>query len=135
NVDYYRFKDFDQAWDETPKGRLAGMTGQLSTRMGAAIRHAGWHLRQQRSAKKLLLVITDGEPADVDVRDPQYLRYDAKKAVEDVGRSGIITYCMSLDPRADQYVSRIFGTRNYMVVDQVERLPEKLPLLYAGLTR
>ena len=135
NVDYYRFKDFDQAWDETPKGRLAGMTGQLSTRMGAAIRHAGWHLRQQRSSKKLLLVITDGEPADVDVRDPQYLRYDAKKAVEDVGRSGIITYCMSLDPRADQYVSRIFGTRNYMVVDQVERLPEKLPLLYAGLTR
>ncbi|MHB1100962.1 MAG: VWA domain-containing protein, partial [Burkholderiales bacterium] len=93
------------------------------------------HLRQQRSAKKLLLVITDGEPADVDVRDPQYLRFDAKKAVEDVGRSGIITYCMSLDPRADQYVSRIFGTRNYMVVDQVERLPEKLPLLYAGLTR
>ncbi len=135
NVDYYRFKDFDQAWDETPKGRLAGMTGQLSTRMGAAIRHAGWHLRQQRSSKKLLLVITDGEPADVDVRDPQYLRYDTKKAVEDVGRSGIITYCMSLDPRADQYVSRIFGTRNYMVVDQVERLPEKLPLLYAGLTR
>ena len=135
NVDYYRFKDFDQAWDETPKGRLAGMTGQLSTRMGAAIRHAGWHLRQQRSSKKLLLVITDGEPADVDVRDPQYLRYDAKKAVEDVGRSGIITYCMSLDPRADQYVSRIFGARNYMVVDQVERLPEKLPLLYAGLTR
>ena len=135
NVDYYRFKDFDQTWDEAPKGRLAGMTGQLSTRMGAAIRHAGWHLRQQRSSKKLLLVITDGEPADVDVRDPQYLRYDAKKAVEDVGRSGIITYCMSLDPRADQYVSRIFGTRNYMVVDQVERLPEKLPLLYAGLTR
>jgi len=135
NVDYYRFKDFDQTWDETPKGRLAGMTGQLSTRMGAAIRHAGWHLRQQRSSKKLLLVITDGEPADVDVRDPQYLRYDAKKAVEDVGRSGIITYCMSLDPRADQYVSRIFGARNYMVVDQVERLPEKLPLLYAGLTR
>ncbi len=135
NVDYYRFKDFDQTWDEAPKGRLAGMTGQLSTRMGAAIRHAGWHLRQQRSSKKLLLVITDGEPADVDVRDPQYLRYDAKKAVEDVGRSGIITYCMSLDPRADQYVSRIFGARNYMVVDQVERLPEKLPLLYAGLTR
>ena len=42
---------------------------------------------------------------------------------------------MSLDPRADQYVSRIFGARNYMVVDHVERLPEKLPLLYAGLTR
>jgi hypothetical protein len=135
NVEYFRFKDFDQPYDEEPKAKLAGMTGQLSTRMGAAIRHASHYLNQQRSSKKLLMVITDGEPADVDVRDPQYLRYDTKKAVEEAGRSGILTYCMSLDPRADQYVSRIFGARNYMVVDQVERLPEKLPLLYAGLTR
>jgi len=135
DVEYYRFKDFDQHWDEAPKARLAGMTGQLSTRMGAAIRHAGHHLKLQRSAKKLLIVITDGEPADIDVRDPQYLRYDTKKAVEEVARQGVTTYCMSLDPRADNYVSRIFGQKNYMVVDQVERLPEKLPLLYAGLTR
>jgi len=135
NVEYTRFKDFDQHWDETPKAKLAGMTGQLSTRMGAAIRHAGHHLKLQRSAKKLLIVITDGEPADIDVRDPQYLRYDTKKAVEEVARDGVITYCMSLDPRADNYVSRIFGQKNYMVVDHVERLPEKLPLLYAGLTR
>ncbi len=135
DVEYYRFKDFNQPWDETPKARLAGMTGQLSTRMGAAIRHAGHHLNLQRSAKRLLIVITDGEPADVDVRDPQYLRYDTKKAVEEVAKLGVVTYCMSLDPRADNYVSRIFGQKNYMVVDHVQRLPEKLPLLYAGLTR
>lgn len=135
DVEYYRYKDFDQVYNEIPKSKLAGMTGQLSTRMGAAIRHAGHYLKQQRSAKKLMLVITDGEPADVDVRDPQYLRFDAKKAVEEVAKYGVTTYCMSLDPRADQYVSRIFGARNYMVVDHVERLPEKLPILYAGLTR
>ncbi|MGA7178286.1 MAG: nitric oxide reductase activation protein NorD [Thiobacillaceae bacterium] len=135
DVEYYRFKDFDQHWDETPKAKLAGMTGQLSTRMGAAIRHAGHHLKLQRSAKKLLIVITDGEPADIDVRDPQYLRYDTKKAVEEVAKCGVTTYCMSLDPRADSYVSRIFGQKNYMVVDHVQRLPEKLPMLYAGLTR
>lgn len=135
DVEYTRFKDFDQHWDEVPKAKLAGMTGQLSTRMGAAIRHAGHHLKLQRSAKKLLIVITDGEPADIDVRDPQYLRYDTKKAVEEVARDGVTTYCMSLDPRADNYVSRIFGQKHYMVVDHVQRLPEKLPLLYAGLTR
>ncbi len=135
DVQYLRFKDFDQHWNEEPKARLAGMTGQLSTRMGAAIRHAGHHLQLQKSAKKLLLVITDGEPADIDVRDPQYLRSDTKKAVEDVARHGVTTYCMSLDPRADQYVARIFGQNNFMVVDHVQRLPEKLPLLYAGLTR
>src|SRR3569832_2178003 len=115
DVEYTRFKDFDQHWNEVPKAKLAGMTGQLSTRMGAAIRHAGHHLKLQRSAKKLLIVITDGEPADIDVRDPQYLRYDTKKAVEEV--------------------ARIFGQKYYMVVDHVQRLPEKLPLLYAGLTR
>ncbi len=135
DVEYFRFKDFDQHWDEVPKAKLAGMTGQLSTRMGAAIRHAGHHLKLQRSAKKLLIVITDGEPADIDVRDPQYLRHDTKKAVEEVARHGVTTYCMSLDPRADNYVSRIFGQKHYMVVDHVQRLPEKLPLLYAGLTR
>ncbi len=135
DVQYLRFKDFDQQWNEEPKARLAGMTGQFSTRMGAAIRHAGHHLQLQKSAKKLLLVITDGEPADIDVRDPQYLRSDTKKAVEDVAKHGVVTYCMSLDPGADQYVARIFGQNHFMVIDHVQRLPEKLPLLYAGLTR
>ena len=84
---------------------------------------------------KLLLVVSDGEPADNDVRDPQYLRYDARKAAEELTRNGITAYCLSLDPNADLYVSRIFGAKNYMVVDHVQRLPEKLPLLYMGLTR
>jgi nitric oxide reductase activation protein len=80
-------------------------------------------------------VLTDGEPADNDVRDPQYLRQDARKAVEELHRRGIQTFCVSLDPAADDYVSRIFGARNYMVLDQVARLPEKLPALYLSLTR
>jgi nitric oxide reductase NorD protein len=135
DVEYFRYKDFDAPYNDKAKARLAGMSGQLSTRMGAAMRHAGSILKRQPSNKKLLLVVTDGEPADNDVRDPQYLRYDAKKAVEELTRNGIATYCLSLDPRADQYVSRIFGAKNYMVVDHVQRLPEKLPLLYMGLTR
>ena len=135
DVEYFRYKDFDAPYNDKAKARLAGMSGRLSTRMGAAMRHAGSILKRQPSNKKLLLVVTDGEPADNDVRDPQYLRYDAKKAVEDLTRDGIATYCLSLDPRADQYVSRIFGAKNYMVVDHVQRLPEKLPLLYMGLTR
>lgn len=135
DVEYFRYKDFDAPYNDKAKARLAGMSGQLSTRMGAAMRHAGSILKRQPSSKKLLLVVTDGEPADNDVRDPQYLRYDARKAVEELTRNGIATYCLSLDPRADQYVSRIFGAKNYMVVDHVQRLPEKLPLLYMGLTR
>ena len=135
DIEYFRYKDFGVPYNDHAKARLAGMSGQLSTRMGAAMRHAGSILKRQPSNKKLLLVITDGEPADNDVRDPQYLRFDAKKAVEELTRNGISTYCLTLDPRADQYVSRIFGAKNYMVVDHVQRLPEKLPMLYMGLTR
>jgi nitric oxide reductase activation protein len=135
DVRYLRFKDFGAPYDDRAKARLAGMSAELSTRMGAAIRHAGTFLARQPQSKKLLVVVTDGEPADIDVRDPQYLRLDAKKAVEQLSRSGIVTFCMSLDPRADEYVSRIFGARNCMVVDHLERLPERLPMLYLGLTR
>ncbi len=135
HVEYYRLKDFDQPYDDIPKARIAGMTGQRATRMGAAIRHAAYHLNKQHSRKKLLILITDGAPDDVDVRGEDYLRWDAKKAVEGAGRCGINTFCISLDLRADRYVSRIFGARNYMVVDHVRCLPEKMLMLYAGLTR
>ncbi|MGD8587744.1 MAG: nitric oxide reductase activation protein NorD [Chromatiales bacterium] len=134
DVQYYRFKDFDQSYDDEAKSRMAGMQGNLSTRMGAALRHAGWHLSEQPAQKRLVLLITDGEPADIDERDPQYLRHDAKKAVEDLAMQGIYTYCLTLDPDADRYVARIFGENNFSIVDHVERLPERLPSVFAALT-
>lgn len=134
DVGYYRFKDFDRPYGDLSKARLAGMTGQLSTRMGTALRHAGSFLEDRRAHKKLILLVTDGEPSDIDVHDAQYLVFDAKKAVEENSRHGIFTYCMSLDPKADRYVSRIFGMRNYMVLDHIRRLPEKLPMLYMRVT-
>jgi len=134
DVQYYRFKDFDQPYGDEPKARLAGMQGGLSTRMGAALRHAGWHLTQQSATKRLVLLITDGEPADIDERDPQYLRHDAKKAVEDLRMQGVHTYCLTLDPQADRYVARIFGENNYSIVDNEEKLPERLPAVFAALT-
>ncbi|RCX33109.1 nitric oxide reductase activation protein NorD [Thioalbus denitrificans] len=134
DVQYYRFKDFHQPYDDEAKSRLAGMQGGLSTRMGAALRHAGWHLGQQSAQKRLVLLVTDGEPADIDERDPQYLRHDTKKAVEDLAMQGIYTYCLTLDPLADRYVARIFGENRYAIVDHVERLPERLPAVFATIT-
>jgi len=134
DVQYYRFKDFTQHFDDEAKGRLAGMKGGLSTRMGAAMRHAAQHLLKQPERRKLLLLVTDGEPADIDERDPQHLRHDTRKAVEELYAKGILTYCLTLDPDADQYVKRIFGENNYTIIDHVQRLPEKLPTLFASLT-
>jgi hypothetical protein len=134
DVQYYRFKDFSQHYDDDAKSRLAGMKGGLSTRMGAALRHAGHHLLKQPERRKLILLVTDGEPADIDERDPQHLRHDTKKAVEELYSTGVLTYCLTLDPNADAYVKRIFGENNYTIVDNVDRLPEKLPTLFASLT-
>ncbi|MBK8456428.1 MAG: nitric oxide reductase activation protein NorD [Phyllobacteriaceae bacterium] len=135
DVRYFRFKDFDRRFDDEARARLAGMKGGLSTRMGTALRHAGRHLARRGETHKLLIVLTDGEPADIDERDPQYLRMDARKAVEELRRTGVHSYCLTLDPQADRYVERIFGVGRYTVVDQVKRLPEKLPALFANLTR
>ena len=134
-VFYRRFKDFDQPWDTAARARLMGAEGRLSTRMGAAIRHAVLHLGRVRAARRLMLVITDGAPADIDVRDPIYLRADARKAAEEAARSGITPFCLTLDPGADAWAQRIFGARNVQVVERVERLPERLPALYAALAR
>ncbi|HHN67668.1 MAG TPA: VWA domain-containing protein [Thermopetrobacter sp.] len=135
DVRYFCIKDFEQHFDDDVKSRLAGMRGGFSTRMGAALRHAGDKLLQRGEKNKLILLITDGEPADIDERDPQYLRMDTRKAVEELRRKGVLTYCLTLDPNADMYVSRIFGATNYTVVDNITRLPEKLPALFASLTR
>ncbi|NNE64534.1 MAG: nitric oxide reductase activation protein NorD, partial [Gammaproteobacteria bacterium] len=134
DVQYFRFKNFNQRYDEEARARLAGMKGGLSTRMGAALRHAGEHLLTQSASKRLVLLISDGEPADIDERDPQYLRQDAKKAVEDNAMKGVHTFCLTLDPNADRYVSRIFGKNNYSIVDNIERLPERLADVFAALT-
>jgi len=134
DVQYYRFKDFTAHFDDDAKARLAGMRGGLSTRMGAALRHAGYHLSKQQEKRKLILLVTDGEPADVDERDPQHLRHDTKKAVEELYSKGVLSYCLTLDANADDYVKRIFGANNYTIIDNVNRLPEKLPTLFASLT-
>ncbi len=134
DMQYYRFKDFNQHFDDESKSRLAGMKVGLSTPMGAALRHAGNHLLKQPERRKLVLMITDGEPADIDERDPQHLRHDTKKAVEELYSTGVLTYLLTLDPQADDYVKRIFGANNYTIIDNVDKLPEQLPTLFASLT-
>jgi nitric oxide reductase NorD protein len=133
-VHYQHIKGFSEEWGNTVKGRLAAMEAGYSTRMGAALRHAAHYLGARKSDKKLLLVLTDGEPSDVDVSDQQLLIQDARKAVQELDQEGIYTYCINLDPHADEYVQDIFG-KQYTVIDKVERLPERLPQLFMSLTK
>jgi nitric oxide reductase activation protein len=127
-------KGYSEPWDDTPKARLAAVQGAFSTRMGAALRHAGHLLSGRTEERRLLLVLTDGQPADVDVADPQHLIADAAQAVRELDRLGLYTHCISLDAKADGYVGRIFGTR-FTVIDRVAQLPRRLPEIFLSLTR
>ncbi len=133
-VRYQHIKGYSEHWDDTVKSRLAAMEAGYSTRMGAALRHAAHYIGTQNSDKKLLLVLTDGEPSDIDIDDPRLLIEDAHKAVQELDQEGIYTYCINLDPNADEYVGDIFGNQ-YSVIDNVEKLPEKLPQLFMALTK
>ena len=133
-VRYQHIKGFQEPWDDTVKGRLAAMEAGWSTRMGGAMRHAAHYLGARKADKKLMLVLTDGEPADIDVNDERLLIEDTRKAVQELDQEGIYTYCINLDPKADEYVRDIFGNQ-YTVIDKVERLPEKLPQLFMALTK
>jgi nitric oxide reductase NorD protein len=134
DVRYHHIKGFSEHWDDDVKGRIAGLKAGYSTRMGAAMRHAAHYLEAQKADKKLLLVLTDGEPADIDVDDDRLLIEDTHKAVQELDQQGIYSYCISLDPQADEYVRDIFGSQ-HMVIDNVNKLPEKLPALFASLTK
>ncbi len=134
DVRWFHYKRFAEPWAEAAKARLQAMPAGESTRMGAALRHAARYLAARPEEKKLLLMLSDGAPYDVDVDDPEHLRKDTHAAVAELRAQGIATVCMTLDPKADDYVSEVFGKSGYAVVDQVHRLPEKLTRLFVALT-
>lgn len=134
-VRYRHFKQFDEPWGARVKARLGGMAAGSNTRMGAALRHAADHLRSRPTEKKLLLLLSDGRPHDIDEDDPDHLKWDAHAAVAEARAQGVATFCITLDPKADDYGEDIFGPGGYAVVDQVRRLPEKLTRLFMTLTK
>ena len=134
NVHYYRIKNFGESYDANSKAYLAGLKGKLSTRMGVAMRHAIRELATQHTHRRLLLIITDGEPSDIDIKDKKYLVEDARKVVHSASRLGIDTFCVGLEAGGENYLHRIFDKKNVVVIDSLDRLPERLPMLYLRLT-
>ena len=90
--------------------------------------------RNNPPAKRLVLLLTDGEPADIDERDPRYLREDCRHAVAELAGQGVQSFCLTLDANADDYVAGIFGQNNYSIVDNIKALPERLPKVFSALT-
>lgn len=128
-------KSFGEPYDRNCMARLAGMKSGLSTRLGAALRHSGHVIGQAKSTRKLVIVLTDGEPSDIDVSDSLDLVEDARRAAVGLHAAGIDAYGVVLGQAGAQAASRIFGRGKSMMVHRVEDLPGRLSELYFRLAR
>ncbi len=108
-VHYSQPKAFGEPLGSACIERLMRLRSRLSTRLGAALRHASHLIAQRHGALRRVLLLTDGRPHDVDVHDPQYLVEDARQAVREAARRGVWMQCVSLDAAAWRPLQRVFG--------------------------
>lgn len=135
DVRYWKIKDFKDKLNQNHINILESMKPGFSTRLGAAVRQAGEDLVSKTNYRKLLLIISDGEPSDIDVDDDEYLVEDAKYAVRRLAYNGIDVFCVGVECESNKNLSRIFGNRNYVIIKSASELPKKLPLIYLTLSR
>jgi nitric oxide reductase activation protein len=134
-VRYERYVDFGVALGPAQRQRLANATAGWSTRFGAALRHACALVGAQPVRDRIILMVTDGAPADIDVTRDAYLVEDARMAVQQARRAGIRCFCLALDAQADAYVRRIFGVRNYLISVDADFLQQRLKSVLATLVQ
>lgn len=126
-------KDFDEAFSTKIEHRIASLKPGYYTRMGAAMRHATAKLTEQHNRKKLLLVLTDGKPNDVDHYEGRFALEDTRRAVSEARASGINVFAVTVDSEANAYLPALFGHGGYSLVGKLARLPAALPAIYRML--
>jgi len=136
-VHYERYLDFGMSFGHAQRERLMAATSAWSTRFGAALRHASALIEAEADANvgatRVILMVTDGAPHDIDVTRAAYLVEDARLAVQQARRKGIRCFCVALDRQADSYVRRIFGVRNYLIAVDPNFLQQRMKSLFATL--
>ena len=135
HIRYNLIKQFNEKYNAEIRGRISAIKPGYYTRMGAAIRHASSQLEKQTSAQKLLLILTDGKPNDLDIYEGRHGIEDTRMALIEARKKGLQPFCVTIDETAGEYLPHLFGAGNYIVIRKVVDLPAKLPLLYAQLTQ
>lgn len=133
SVDFYVIKDFDERYGGEIDRRIGRIEAAAQNRDGAALRHAVRKLAAQPSKVKVLVLISDGKPLD-DQYSGSYSTADTKMALREAKRRGIHPYCITADREGPEYLRGMYGEVAYLVIDQIETLPVKLPQIYKRLT-
>ena len=134
HVRFHQLKEFDEKFGAKIRGRIAKIKPGYYTRMGTAIRHSTRLLAKQGGSQKLLLILTDGKPNDLDQYEGRYGIEDTRMAIQEARRQGLRPFCVTIDKQGRDYLPHIFGNSGYVVIRRPAELPKQLPLLYAQLT-
>ena len=115
-------KDFAEPVGAEVQRRVAALEPDGYTRTGAAIRHASALLARQPARHRLLLMLTDGKPNDVDHYPGHYGIQDTRQAVAEARLQGLVPFCLTVDREAPAYMPSIFGPRGYALLRSQELL-------------
>ncbi len=126
SVAYYPIKGFGERYDADVRRRIAGLEHDRFTRMGAALRHATASLAREEAHHRLLLLLTDGKPNDVDLYEGRYGIEDTRQAVAEARLLGLHPFCLTVDREAPAYLPRLFGPGSYAVLRRAHTLPQAL---------
>lgn len=128
-------KDFDEPLSQSVVRRISALKPGYYTRIGTGIRHAAAKLAERPNRQRLLLVLTDGKPNDIDHYEGRFGIEDTRRAVMEARRSGITVFGVTVDREAQSYFPTLFGRGGYAIVGQVANLPSALPAIYRQLLR
>lgn len=135
HVRIQHLKGFDERWSPAVRDRIGAIKPGYYTRLGAAIRHATARLQARPERQRLLLVLTDGKPNDLDIYEGRYGLEDTRHAVQAARAAGLQPFCVTIDEAAHDYLPFLFGSQGWTLVRRPQELVARLAQVYARLTR
>ena len=132
-VYFMNCKRFGEPMGPSVESRIAELRPGFYTRLGAAIRHASADLAEQTRKRRLLLVITDGKPNDLDHYEGRHGIEDSRMAVLEARRAGHAVFGITIDREGKAWFPRIFGRGGFALIPHPDHLTAALPEIYRQL--
>ncbi|MFZ0613172.1 MAG: hypothetical protein WAM73_13120, partial [Desulfobacterales bacterium] len=135
-VEYFRVKEFTEPMSDVIRNRIDGLHPRQNTRMGAAIRHAAGQFAAVSSRVRLLILLGDGFPNDLDYKQ-RYAIEDTRRAISELRAQQIHVHAITINIAAanDGRLDDLYGEIHHNLIADVADLPEKLWRIYGTLTR